>query len=168
VSWRVRQAELKDLEGVSSVLQEAAHWLEQRGMALWLDDELSSQRVREEVASGLFYLAEDNGAIGGVIRFQLDDPEFWPDVLPGEAAYIHRLAVRRRYAGGQVSFHLLDWAVAQTRKIGRTYLRMDVETPRRRLREIYEKYGFQYHSERNVGPYSVSRYQYLVGAIRQK
>jgi GNAT superfamily N-acetyltransferase len=168
VSWRVRQADSKDLEGVSSVLQEAAHWLEQRGMALWRDDELSSQRVQEEIASGLFYLAEDDGAIGGVIRFQLDDPEFWPDVLPGEAAYIHRLAVRRCYAGGRVSFQLLDWAVAETRKISRTYLRMDVETPRRRLREIYEKYGFQYHSERNVGPYSVSRYQYLVGAIRQK
>jgi ribosomal protein S18 acetylase RimI-like enzyme len=102
-----------------------------------------------------------------VIRFQLDDPEFWPDVLPGEAAYIHRLAVRRCYAGGRVSFQLLDWAVAETRKIGRTYLRMDVETSRRRLREIYEKYGFQYHSERNVGPYSVSRYQIPTGLGRE-
>lgn len=162
MNWRIRQAELEDLESVSGVLREAAQWLERMGMALWLDHELSPERIREEVDAGLFYVAENDDEIAGVIRFQLEDREFWPDALPDEAAYIHRLAVRRRYAGGQVSFHLLDWALERTRVLGRQWLRMDTETQRTKLRERYEKYGFQFHSDRLVGPYRVTRYQYPV------
>ena len=162
MNCRIRQAELNDLEEVSGVLREAAQWLEHKGMALWLDSELSPERMREEVGAGLFYVAEDDDEIAGVIRFQLEDPEFWPDAAPDEAAYIHRLAVRRRYAGGQVSLQLLDWALEKTRLLGRNWLRMDTETHRTRLREIYEKYGFQYHSDKQVGPYRVTRYEYPI------
>jgi GNAT superfamily N-acetyltransferase len=168
MNWRIRQAGLEDLDGVSSVLLEAAQWLEQNGMALWLDSELAPDRIREEVEAGLFHVAEADGIIGGVIMFQLEDPEFWPDAVPGEAAYVHRLAVRRRFAGGQVSSLLLDWSREKTRLLGRTYLRMDTETPRFKLRAMYERYGFQYHSERNMGRFSVIRYQYRVGGTGGK
>jgi hypothetical protein len=94
--------------------------------------------------------------------FQLEDPEFWPDAVPGEAAYLHRLAVRRRFAGGRLSSLLLDWSREKTRQLGRKYLRMDTETTRLKLRERYERYGFQYHSERNMGRFSVIRYQYQI------
>src|SRR5215831_11692562 len=107
MDWRIRRAALDDLESVSGVLHEAAQRLEQRGMALWLDSELSPDRIREEVRAGLFYVAESDATIGGVIMFQLEDAEFWPDAAPGEAAYVHRLAVRRQFADGQVSFRLL-------------------------------------------------------------
>ena len=110
MNWRIRQAGVEDLDAVSSVLHEAAQWLEQRGMALWLDSELAPDRIREEVEAGLFHVAEADGIIGGVIMFQLEDPEFWPDAVPGEAAHLHRLAVRRRFAGGQLSSLLLDWS----------------------------------------------------------
>jgi GNAT superfamily N-acetyltransferase len=160
MNWRIRQAGVEDLDAVSSVLHEAAKWLEQRGMALWLDSELAPDRIREEVEAGLFHVAEADGIIGGVIMFQLEDPEFWPDAVPGEAAYLHRLAVSRRFAGGQLSSLLLDWSRKKTRRLGRKYLRMDTETTRLKLREMYERYGFQYHSERNMGRFSVIRYQY--------
>jgi GNAT superfamily N-acetyltransferase len=167
MNWRIRQAGLEDLAGVLSVLHEAARWLEQRGMALWLDGELSPDRIREEVEAGLFHVAEADGIIGGVIMFQLEDPEYWPDAVPGEAAYLHRLAVRRRFAGGQVSSLLLDWSRETTRLLGRKYLRMDTETPRFKLRAMYERYGFQYHSERNMGRFSVIRYQYLIDGQKE-
>jgi GNAT superfamily N-acetyltransferase len=169
MNWRIRQAGVEDLDAVSSVLHEAAQWLEQRGMALWRDSELAPDRIREEVEAGLFHVAEADGIIGGVIMFQLEDPEFWPDAVPGEAAYLHRLAVRRRFAGGQVSSLLLDWSREKTQRLGRKYLRMDTETPRFKLREMYERYGFQYHSERDMGRFSVIRYQYPIdGRVRRK
>jgi hypothetical protein len=47
------------------------------------------------------------------------DLDFWPDVPPDEAMFIHRLAIRRSHAGGALSSAMLDWAVEQTRKSGR-------------------------------------------------
>jgi GNAT superfamily N-acetyltransferase len=96
------------------------------------------------------------------MKFQLDDPLFWPDASQGEAAYVHRLAVRRRYAGSGLSTELLRWAVDRTRALGRLYLRLDCAASRPRLRAIYERFGFRYHSDRQVGPYLVSRYEYDV------
>lgn len=168
MNWRIRQAGLEDLAGVSSVLQEAAQWLEQRGIALWLDSELAPDRIRKEVEAGLFHVAEADGTIGGVIMFMLEDQEYWPDAVPGEAAYVHRLAVRRRFAGGQLSSLLLDWALKQTRLLGKKYLRMDTEIQRLKLREMYERYGFQHHSERNMGRFSVIRYQYPIGGREEE
>jgi GNAT superfamily N-acetyltransferase len=90
---------------------------------------------------------------------------FWPDVLQAESAFIHRLAVKRDFAGGHVSSALLQWAVERTRSLGRRYLRLDCVASRPRLRAIYERFGFRHHSDKQVGPYFVSRYEYEVVKI---
>lgn len=135
-------------------------------MPLWQAGELEPTRIAADVSAGLFFLAEYSGHSPGTVRFQLDDFIFWPDARQQDAAYIHRLAVRRQYAGSGLSTALLHWAVERTRTIGRRYLRMDCEASRPRLRAIYERFGFRYHSDRQVGPYLVSRYEYDVGDER--
>jgi hypothetical protein len=42
-------------------------------------------------------------------------------------------------------------------------LRLDCEASRPRLRAVYEGFGFRHHSDRQVGPYFVSRYEYALG-----
>ena len=158
----VRQASALDSAVVVEILQEAALWLEQRGQTLWRNDELQPDRIAAEVGQGLYYLAAAPDTVVGIIRFQLQDPDFWPEMPAGESAYVHRLAVRRSVAGGQVSLALLQWAVDHTRALGLRYLRLDTEASRLRLRAIYEKFGFRHHSDRQCGPYYVARYQYLV------
>jgi GNAT superfamily N-acetyltransferase len=158
----IRPATLGDLPTVSDILQEAAQWLEERGMLLWKASELTPDRIANEVAAGLFVLAEVDGAAAATMMFLLTDPDFWPDVPPNESAFIHRLAVRRRYAGSPLSSAMLDWAVEQTRKLVRQFLRLDCVADRPKLRAIYERYGFRYHSDWRVGPYLVARYQYPV------
>jgi hypothetical protein len=61
-----------------------------------------------------------------------------------------------------VSSTLLRWAVDRTRTLERRYLRLDTEASRMRLRAIYEQFGFRHHSDRQVGPYYVARYEYPV------
>ena len=99
------------------------------------------------------------------MRYQLEDPLFWPDVPEGESAYVHRLAVRRRAAGGAVSRALLEWAVNRTRESGRRYLRLDTDASRSKLRAVYERFGFRHHSDRQVAPYYVARYEYDVWGV---
>jgi GNAT superfamily N-acetyltransferase len=158
----IRQAHSEDCAAVMQILQEAADWLEQRGQTLWRNSELQAHRIEAEVQQGLYFLAEAPGTALGTIRFQLEDPDFWPDVPPGEAAYVHRLAVRRSAAGGQVSTALMRWAVHRTRTLGLRFLRLDTEASRLRLRALYEDFGFRHHSDRQCGPYYVARYEYPV------
>lgn len=159
---QIREATLKDAAVVAEILKEAARWLEETGMPMWREGELEAERIIPDVIGGLFFLAEYSGEPAGTVRFQLNDPDFWPDVDPQEATYIHRLAVRRRYAGTGLSTTLLRWAVERTRTLGRRYLRLDCAASRPRLRAIYEHFGFRHHSDRQVGPYYVSRYEYDV------
>jgi GNAT superfamily N-acetyltransferase len=93
------------------------------------------------------------------MRVQLTDPHIWPDVAPDESMFLHRLAVRRTHAGTGVSSALLSWAVQRGRIMGRQYLRLDCDAGRPRLRAVYEHFGFHHHSDRQVGPYLVVRYE---------
>lgn len=162
MSVRIRQAQQEDVETVSHILGEAARWLIESGQPLWKENELLPPVLEADVAAGQFYIAECNGIPAGVVRYQLEDERFWPDVPMGEAAYLHRLAVSRAFAGRGIATALLDWAAARTRELGRTYLRLDCEASRPQLRGLYERYGFRHHSDREVGPYFVSRYELRV------
>ena len=165
---RIRQATADDVAVAASILGEAASWLEARGMAMWRTGETSAERAATDIAQGLFFLAEHDGEPAGTIKFQLADDEFWPDVPAGESAFMHRLAVRRRFAGLGVSTALMTWAVERTRSLGLRYLRLDCEAERRRLRDVYERFGFELHSYRLVGPYYVSRYQFTIPQERRE
>ena len=134
-------------------------------MPMWRQDELQPNNIALEVQSGQCFLAECDGIPAGTIRFQLEDRLFWPDERQDDSAFVHRLAVRRRFAGGEVSSALLLWAIARTHTLGRRYLRLDCEASRARLRAIYERVGFRFHSNKQVGPYFVARYEYGIGEI---
>lgn len=155
----IRRAEPADTNLVSAVLIDAATWLRERGMPMWKADELSALRIADEVAGGLFFIAEVEGEAAGVVRFQLEDDVFWPDRPRGEAAYVHRLAVKRAFAGRGISTALLAFAAERTRALARRHLRLDTEASRTRLRALYERLGFRHHSDRQVGPYFVARYE---------
>jgi GNAT superfamily N-acetyltransferase len=161
VRIQMLQAGDKDARSVLDVLSEAARYLDSIGQALWRCDELSLESVAKDIDSGLYYLAWMDGESVGTLKFQLEDPVFWPDIPPGSSAYVHRIAVRRRVAGMGISSQMLTWAKQRTKEAGRTALRLDCEL-RPKLCAIYERNGFVKHSERQVGPYYVARYEYKV------
>ena len=154
----IRQALPVDTGTVSAILQEAANWLIARDTPLWKSDELAPSRIYGEVSDGLFWLAEMNGTPAGCVRFQTEDRLFWPNVPSHKSAFIHRLAVRRKFAGGLVSRALLDWAKKEAAQLGKRYLRLDCEAKATKLCRVYEQAGFRKHSERQVGPYWIARY----------
>jgi GNAT superfamily N-acetyltransferase len=156
----VRQALPTDATTVQEMLEEAARWVNALGVVMWDEGELVPGRVDREIAAGQFFIAEIAGDAAGVVRFQLEDRLFWPDLEGDDSAFIHRLVVRRRYKGHGVSTALMQWAVSRARSIGKSYLRLDTDASRPKLRQLYEGFGVQFHSFRQVGAYYVARYKY--------
>ena len=72
--------------------------------------------------------------------------------------------MRREAAGKGVSSALLQWAVDRAGSLGRPWVRLDCVADRPALRQIYERFGFRYHSDRQVGKYLVARFQFQVAA----
>ena len=158
----IEQAMAKDAGTVSNVLLEAAAWLRQLDRPMWRDNELVPEAIAADIAAGLFFVGKHDHETAGVIKFQLEDTIFWPEAPSGESAFIHRLAVRRCYAGGDVSFQLLRWAVERARELKRKFVRLDCEASRPKLRAVYERFGFRHHSDMAVPPYFVSRYEFEI------
>jgi GNAT superfamily N-acetyltransferase len=154
----IRQARQQDAAVVEEILVEAARWVDALGVVMWEEGELVPERIAAECTAGQFFIACIDGDPAGVIRFQLEDRLF-PQT---ESAFVHRLAVRRRYKGRGVSTALLQWAVERARAVGKRHLRLDCDESRPKLRALYEGFGFQLHSFRQVGSYYVARYEYAV------
>jgi GNAT superfamily N-acetyltransferase len=114
------------------------------------------------VEAGRYVLAFVGADTAGTARITPTDELFWPEAGAGEALYVHRLAVRRRHAGGTVSQGILDFARGEARAAGCGLLRLDTDAFRPRLRGVYESYGFVYRDERVVGPHTVARYELRV------
>jgi GNAT superfamily N-acetyltransferase len=160
VDFSIRQASAHDSAVISNVLKEAAEWLTERGMPMWRAGELEPADIAKAVEAGEFYVLECGGEVAGTVKFQLEDPLFWPDVPGGESAFIHRVAVRRAFAGSGASGAMMQWAAERARALGKRYVRLDCEAARPSLRAVYERFGFRYHSDRQVGPYLVARYEF--------
>ena len=163
---RIRRAGLSDAGAIEAMLREAAQWVDALGVVMWAEGELDRPRLDAEVEAGQFVVAQIGPDVAGAIRFQLEDRLFWPDLPPGRSAFVHRLVVRRAFKGRGVSQALLAWAVNRTREEGRDALRLDCDADRVKLRGLYEACGFRLHSYRQVGPYYVSRYEYILDGAR--
>ncbi|WP_373544954.1 GNAT family N-acetyltransferase [Chamaesiphon sp.] len=158
----MHQATLDDLSTVSEILSEAAAWLDRQNMTLWQPEHISKSTIIQDVELGLFYIAFCEGIAAGVVIFQTEDLVFWPDITQSDSAFLHRLAVRRSFAGGSVSTQIFRWAIEYSRELGKHFLRLDCVADRPRLRSVYENFGFKHHSDRQVGDYFVARYEYEI------
>jgi len=155
----IREARPSDAPMIASVLQEAARWLAKGGRALWSGAEISHERVLQDTSAGLFHVARDGEQIVGVMKFELEDAYFWPEIPRGSSAFIHKLAIRRAWAKKGVSIELLTYARARAQRLGCVCLRLDCVADRHGLRNLYENFGFALHSVVQKGTTSFARYE---------
>lgn len=99
----IQEACPSDAPMIASVLEEAAQWLAGDGRALWTAAEIANERVLRDASAGLFHVAREGEQLAGVMKFELEDAHFWPEVPPGTSAFVHKLVVRRAWAKKGVS-----------------------------------------------------------------
>jgi GNAT superfamily N-acetyltransferase len=141
-----RLAKPDQVDAVLAVLNEAAAWLQDQGITQW-PARFEPSWIEEAILHGETWLVEVDGAIGGTVTVDWSDP-VWSDVC-GDAAYLHRMAVRRRCRGlGSV---ILAWAAEMARQHNSVALRLDCVAFNDRLHAYYETAGFIYRGDVTVG-----------------
>lgn len=135
------------MPAVAEVLEEAVAWLGERGIDLW-QESVDLDEVAGRVHLGQVHVAEIGGRIAGTLQLQWSGPLFWGE-RPDDAGYVHRLAVRREFAGlGRL---LLAWAERQVATTGREYLRLDCARDVEGLRRYYERAGYRHVGDAERG-----------------
>ncbi|MGH8834460.1 MAG: GNAT family N-acetyltransferase [Actinomycetes bacterium] len=125
------------------MIVEVSSWLAGFGVQ-WLLDYPGP--FPERIARGEVYLAYLPTSAKPIATVSLDDradPEFWGRQQE-DAGYVHRLAVRRRYAGHEIGATLLDFAGDQVAAGGRPWLRLDCHKENTKLHRYYETHGFEH------------------------
>ena len=138
VEFAVRRASTSDQDTILAILDEAARWLQSRGVSQW-PAPFPSEVVVNDVACGRAWLATIGADPVGAVTLQDSDPRFWGDAA-GSAVYVHRLAVRRSCAG--LGRHILTWIESYARGLGRVCVRLDCVAANTALRGYYERAGY--------------------------
>lgn len=149
----------EDAGAVCEILEEAAAWLRDSGDELWRPEDLVRDEIASDVSAGLYRKAVAGDEIAGCYRFQTEDPEYWDDVPHDDSGFIHRVAVKRQFAGFGLAAAMIDAAKKEARVLGKRYLRLDC-ADRPKLRAVYERQGFRFHSMKSRDPYTVARYEF--------
>ncbi|WP_322573248.1 GNAT family N-acetyltransferase [Trichlorobacter lovleyi] len=104
----VRVACSGDIDEVVRLMHDAAAWMSAKGTPAWDVARIDRTFAETFVLRSELLVASCSDGIVGCCTLSAEDPEFWPDALKGEAAYLHKLAVRRTHAGRGVSSALIE------------------------------------------------------------
>ena len=86
------------------------------------------------------------------------DRYFWPELPRGASLYIHKLAVKRAYAGRGFAKEMIDYVKSLSVERGIGEVRLDCRAYKHKLRRLYEESGFSLVKEAVMGDYSAAFY----------
>lgn len=146
----IRKAVEADASKVLDILRSVALWLEGDGPGkLWDASSFALPEIARKVRRSDVVVLEADHEIAACMYVEKNDDIFWPDALPGEALYLHKIAVDRPYAGLGFSRLLIDWAAQYAERNGCRFLRLDC-APRPKLVHVYMDAGFHRVGEDSV------------------
>ncbi len=148
---RVRAARTDELGVVQEILADASNWETERGLPHPWPVPFPPERLRPALERGEVFLADtpDEPNVA-TITLQWNDVRIWGE-RTADAAYVHRLAVRRAFAGRAIVTALLGWAESCARDRGCRWLRLDTLFSSPRLHRYYEAHGFAQVGRVEVG-----------------
>ncbi|BDI80888.1 hypothetical protein FJMB80001_45590 (plasmid) [Enterobacter hormaechei] len=86
----VRVACSGDIDEVVRLMHDAAAWMSAKGTPAWDVARIDRTFAETFVLRSELLVASCSDGIVGCCTLSAEDPEFWPDALKGEAAYLHR------------------------------------------------------------------------------
>lgn len=160
----IEPANESDVDDVISIIVEVAHWLHSRGIDQWWPTDRFKRRQPwiERAKHGELYLARLSNAPIATLTIQWEDVPTWGEQAPN-AGYIHRLAVRRVFAGKGIGRALLSWAEESIKAKMKEFSRLDCWAKNTALRAYYESVGYALVKETKVYGYDTALYEKPLG-----
>lgn len=124
------------------ILREVSQWLGSRGIQVWSESDLQRTDLPGRSAAGCLILGFAGAEPVACMLLQRSDPVYWPKAVEGSALYLHKLAVRRAYAGCGWGSRMIAWAKSEAQRQRIRRLRLDTLADSW-LAEFYLTHGFR-------------------------
>ena len=131
-----------DVDKAIAIMREVAQWCMDTGKKTWSLDELTKEKLTNSLNAGNFITGNIDGDPACCMILQWIDPLFWPEAPEYEAGYVHKLCVKREFAGMNLSAKMIAFAAEECRLRNVPYLRLDTGLYKQKLCSIYENLGF--------------------------
>jgi ribosomal protein S18 acetylase RimI-like enzyme len=157
----IRPARAEEAPVVAAILDEATAYVATKGFDQW-PVPYPQDELRERQQAGELYAAEQDGEVAAAFVLQVEDRPYWGDHAD-DALYLHKLAVRRAFAGRELGVQIVEWAAARVREEGRAFLRLDCLRDNPAIRAYYEARGFELRGEGENERFAYALYERRVG-----
>lgn len=146
-----------DVDEAISIMQEAAKWLIDTGKPMWRLEDICRGRINNPAEE--FIVLWGNGIGVAAMMLSFFDPFFWPNVEKSSSGFIHKLSIRREFAGKGYAEKLIEYAKVVCRDKGIKALRLDCDSHRDGLCKFYEKAGFKLVEIKRIGTFDCAMYE---------
>lgn len=147
----IRKATSRDVADIEEILKDVVLWMHENGIEnLWNEDNIKWKQLSMTYEIGDFYIAFHKDVPVACMAVTDYDSNYWSEIPKGESLYIHKLAVKRIYAGMGISKKLIDFSKNLARKRNIETIRLDCNKLRAKLCKLYEKNEFRYEKEKVV------------------
>jgi predicted N-acetyltransferase YhbS len=153
----VRLATAGDISVIASMLDEATAFVKTKGRDQWRVP-FPRRELREAVGRGELYVVHLDREPAATFTLLLDDPFFW-GARPPDAVYLHKLAVRRVFAGRRLGEQIVEWVLRDALGRGRDFVRLDCQRDLPGIRDYYERLGFRLAGEKEKGQRAWALYE---------
>jgi GNAT superfamily N-acetyltransferase len=141
------------------IMREAAQWLADTGKPLWKPEELTKNDLLMGITEDDIYIGREHDIPAAAMILRWHDPHFWPQIGPNQSGFIHKLSVRRAFAGRGLAAEMITFAEAECKRRNIGWLRLDCAADRPRLLQLYKGLGFIQTDRRMMGPYDVAFFE---------
>lgn len=149
----VQEARTDDAPRLLELREEAARWMQRKGVQQWVPGEVSLENVQAQVCGREWFVMREPEEVVAGLRLLWADESIWGS-RPADTAYVHGLVIDRRRAGDGLGAALLIWAADRASSAGRSYLRLDCAEGNPALRSYYARAGFRQRGRRDFdGPW---------------
>ncbi|MFC5410305.1 GNAT family N-acetyltransferase [Larkinella bovis] len=129
------------------LVREVGQWLADSGRELWELDTLTPENLFDPYTRDnayVLYAHPDEGPVpAAAFILQWKDPLYYPDVPDNTAGFIHKLAIRRPFAGQNLFATILEFCRETCLKRGIHEIQLETDSTRPALLRFYERYGFE-------------------------
>lgn len=139
----ITNASAGDLEVIYQLFEEAILFQKKNHYVGW--NSYDREFIQSDIRDGLlFKMVNENGDIVCIFSICYSDALIWREKEKGDAVYLHRLVLNRKFAGGKCFKKVLEWAIAFAEARELNYIRMDTWAENEKIIAYYKSYGFSF------------------------
>ncbi|MBC3789024.1 GNAT family N-acetyltransferase [Spirosoma utsteinense] len=131
-----------------NTLREVGQWLVDSGQEMWEVQTLTPHNLIDAYTKDNCYVLYATGADGTAVPaatfiLQWEDPLYYAEVPPNTVGIIHKVAIRRAFAGQNLFQVLLDFCQTECLKRGIHEIQLETDATRPALMRFYERHEFE-------------------------